>query len=492
MSRFNSSQAAVGTARAKMLPAGTPPATAPAGPANPLRSEANSSLVLAPSASDATLMQQAGFVLMCLFVVSGYANEFALRYFHVKAYISTVSWVALPLLLVLSGNLLRGLRDVTGRLWLFFLLWIFLAAPFSVWKGGSVTLLLDYIPHGWIQLFYYAGFLISFRHCRRFMFFLIASNVMLLLDCYLFGSVTGGRFEIPGSIFFSNANDLALQLLIAVTQFMYLLYQRQTWKRIVGASGILVALVYMLKTGSRGAFLATSVLAIVTVMLGKNRIRFVLAAVPMALALLLLVPSSFLHRATLIEFQPETTTARNMSDASAISSQIQRMALFRLSVTYAITHPLLGVGPGQFAVAASGDAAKQGTRPNWLGTHNSYTEVASECGLPAFFLYVAVIALTLVSNFRIFRRTAHLAEYRDLSALAFCFFSATLVYAICTFFFHIAYSSYLPSIAGMSVALRLGTSPSLWSSRPRGNWDRLRLAGPMPRTRIDTSIHTSA
>ncbi len=480
MSRFNTSRAALGTDRA----------TALAGPATVLKSEAGSSLILTPPASDATLLQQAGFVLMCLFVVSGYANEFALRYFHVKAYISTISWVVLPVLLVLSGNLLRGLRDVIGRLWLFFLLWIFLAVPFSVWKGGSVTMLLYYIPHGWIQLYYYAAFLISFRQCRRFMFFLIASNVMLLLDCYLFGSAAQGRFEIPDSIFFSNANDLALQLLIAITQFMYLLYQRQTWKQILGAAGILVALVYMLKTGSRGAFLATLVLAAVTIIFQKNRIRFVLVGVPIALTVLLLVPSSFFRRLTLIEFQPETTTARDMSDASAIASQIQRMALFRLSLSYAITHPLFGVGPDQFAVAASGDAAKEGVRPNWLGTHNSYTEVASECGLPAFFLYVAVIAVTLVSNFRIFRRTAHLAEYRDLAALASCFFGATLAYAICTFFFHIAYSSYLPSIAGMSVALRLATSPSLWRSRAQGFGDRPQAAGhfvPSLSARVGTS-----
>lgn len=462
MSRFNTPKAVVTTER-ETLPASALPASAPAGPATPRRSGSNSSLVLEPSVSDSTLLQRAGFALLCIFAVSGYANEFALRYFHVKAYVSTISWVLLPLLMVLSGNLLRGLRDVTGRLWLFFLLWVTLAVPFSVWKGGSVALLLSYVPHGWIYFYYCAAFLISFQHCRRFMFFLIASNFILLLDCFLFGATTEGRFEIPESIFFTNANDLALQLLIAITQFMYLLYQRQVWKHIVGAAGILIALMYMLKTGSRGAFLATVVLAIVSIAFGRNRIRFVLAGVPIAVALLILVPASFLHRLTLIEWQPETTTVRDYADASAVASQVQRMALFRQSLTFAITHPLFGVGPGQFAVAASGDSAKQGTRPTWLGTHNSYTEVASECGLPAFFLYVAVIAVTLVSNFRIFRRTAHLAEYRDLSAVAFCFFSATIVYAICTFFFHIAYSGYLPSIAGMSVALRLGTSPSLWS-----------------------------
>jgi hypothetical protein len=79
-------------------------------------------------------------------------------------------------------------------------------------------------------------------------------------------------------------------------------------------------------------------------------------------------------------------------------------------------------------------------------------------------LYTSVIVIALISNFRIFRRTANIPAYSDLSALAFCTFNATLAYAVCTFFFHIAYSGYLPSIAGMSVALRLGTDPSLWNS----------------------------
>jgi O-antigen ligase len=457
----------------------TAPGTAPA-----------TSLILEPSLSDAGLAQQMGFVVLCIFSISAYANEFAVRFFHTKAYISTVLWVLLPVLLILSGNLLRGLRDTIGGLWLGFLVWVSLAVPFSVWKGGSAALLVSYVPHGWIQLYYYAAFLVSFRQCRRLMFFLIASNFLLLLDCFLFGTVTDGRFEIPQSMFFTNANDLALQLLIGITQFLYLLYQRQAWKQILGGSGILLALMYMLKTGSRGAWLAVIVLACVSIAFGKNRLRSVLIGVPIALAALLLVPSSVFHRLTLVELQPETLIVTNTDDASAVASQIQRMALFRQSVMYAATHPLFGVGPGQFSVAAFGDSAKEGTQATWLGTHNSYTEVASECGIPAFLLYASVIVLTLVSNFRIFRRTANLPESSDLRALAFCMFNATLVYAICTFFFHIAYSSYLPGIAGMSVALRLCVHRSLWSSRAR--W-RLRTMGNVPvRLRAGTDSLTVA
>ncbi len=147
-----------------------------------------------------------------------------------------------------------------------------------------------------------------------------------------------------------------------------------------------------------------------------------------------------------------------------MASQTQRLALLRQSVVYALRHPLFGIGPGEFAVAASADAAKEGAAASWLGTHNSYTEVASECGIPAFLLYTGVIALTLVSTFRMFRRTAHFAEFGDLNALAFCTFNAMLVYAIATLFFHIAYSGYLPAIAGMSVALRLAADPVFWKA----------------------------
>jgi len=464
MSRFNTSKVLVKTAPTALDP-GVPIAP-PAVSAAP-SPVARSPLILDPAPSDVSLMQRVGFGLFCVLMLSGFANEFAMRAFHVKAYVSTVSWVLLPLLLALSGNLLRGLRDITGRLWFLFLAWIVLAVPFSVWKGGSVTLLLNYLPHGWILLFYCSSFLISFRHCRRFLYFVIASNFTLLLDCFLFGAVNDGRFDIPNSIFFTNANDLALQLLIAITQFMYLLYQRQVWKQAAGAIGILIALIYLLRTGSRGAFLATLILVLVCIAIGRNRTRLLIIGVPVAIAALVLVPSSAFHRLSLIALAPETITIGESTDIGAVASQVQRMALFRQSLTYALTHPLFGVGPGQFAVAAFGDAEKTGTRANWLGTHNSYTQVASECGIPAFILYVSVIGIALVSSFRIFRRTSRWAEHADLNAMAFCYFCATLAYAIATFFFHIAYSSYLPGLAGMVLALRLCTSPRLWSSRPQ-------------------------
>lgn len=402
------------------------------------------------AARDSSPGQRAGFALLCIFTISAYANEFATRIFHVKAYVSTVSWVLLPLLLLLSGNLIRPFRDKMSWLWVFFLAWILLATPFSVWRGGSVDLLIEYIPRGWIQLFYFAAFAISVKHLRRLMFFLAAADILLLIDCFWGGSMANGRLEIPDSMFFRNANDLSLQLIIAITQFLFLLYQRKIWVRAAGVAGMATALVYMLETGARGAFIAILLLAATGVLLARHRLRLVLIGVPAVAAALLLAPSGVFHRLTLFEPEDDARAATAL-DQAALGSQEQRLALLRQSVQTSLSHPLVGVGPGQFAVAASAELAEEGKHAPWLGTHNSYTEVASECGLPAFFFYTLVILFAMFSNFRIYRRAAQ----DDASALAFCLFASTFVYAVCTSFFHIAYSSYLPAIAGMSIALRL-------------------------------------
>jgi hypothetical protein len=68
--------------------------------------------------------------------------------------------------------------------------------------------------------------------------------------------------------------------------------------------------------------------------------------------------------------------------------------------------------------------------------------------------YVAVIGLCLRSNLRLYRRTRDLPAYRDLAGLSRCLLAGTLVFAISAFFFHMAYSPYLPSLAGFTVALQ--------------------------------------
>jgi O-antigen ligase len=91
----------------------------------------------------------------------------------------------------------------------------------------------------------------------------------------------------------------------------------------------------------------------------------------------------------------------------------------------------------------------------WLGTHNSYTQISSECGIPALIFYAAVIVFCLRSNFRLYLRTRDRPAHRELAALSRCLLAGTCVYAVSAFFFHMAYSADLPLLAGFTVALQL-------------------------------------
>jgi hypothetical protein len=91
-------------------------------------------------------------------------------------------------------------------------------------------------------------------------FFLMqtVAGLLLLINCALWGGVgaEGDRFSIVQSYFYSNSNDLALGLTTTVGFFLYLLVQKNASKWLLGTIAFLGDVYFLLKTGSRGGFVA--------------------------------------------------------------------------------------------------------------------------------------------------------------------------------------------------------------------------------------------
>jgi O-antigen ligase len=408
-----------------------------------------------------SMMQLLGFAMLCVFLLSGYANDFSYILLHGKAYISTVCVILVPAIWVLSGAALRGLQSPIGKYWLAFAVWLILAAPFSVWKGNTAVLLFNYIPKSYLMLFYAAAFAITLRQCRKLMFVLMFGAFLVVFSCFKFGSGAGGRLSIPTSIFFANANELGLQLALGVAFTTFVFFTKNTLLKLLGVGLIVISLFYSLKTASRGVFLAIAVMFLAVFLLNKHKALLVAAGVPSLLIALALLPASARHRLLFIKTDASAAQAGSGLELSALESQIQRQRLLKMSLELTVKNPLVGVGPGEFSVAAAGVKEKEGERPEWLGTHNTYTQVSSEAGLPAFFFYTAALFLCLRANLRRYRRAARKKGLEDVAGLSFSLFLAALVYAIATFFFHIGYSYYLPLILGISVAVDLASRPVL-------------------------------
>src|SRR5712691_5870970 len=263
-----------------------------------------------------------------------------------------------------------------------------------VWPGGAFWHTLDFAK----VLIIFIVIVTAVNTARRLGWIILiqsASVVVIAGVAVWRGRLSAGRLEglLGGS--YSNPNDLALAAVISLPLCLALLFlsrSRQGKAAWMIASLLLIYTVFL--TGSRGGFLSLVVAATVCLwefgIQGRRRYLLFLAALAGAACW----PSS---SATLVERLKGTFNAKQDAASSYASAQ-QRQRLFWRSIEVTEDHPLLGVGPGNFHVISG----------NWQVTHNSFTEISAEGGLPALVLYVWI----LWSGFRNLRAIKRFAQGR--------------------------------------------------------------------------------
>jgi O-antigen ligase len=401
------------------------------------------------------MAQTMGCAIVGFLPLLAYANELFLRKGYLEKNPTLIVWVALPVLAFLSGSLLRGLQDGIGRLWLSFGLSVGVAVLASSYFEEAAPTAFRYLISAWAQFLYVTAFAISIKHLRRLMLLTIAADCVLLLDCLLDGSLEHGRLILAGSNILGNPNELGLCLLVAIPQLMYLVYESHSWRRCVGLVAIVVAFVCLLKTASRGSFLAAIISGFILAVIVKQRTRVLTIGLVLVGVGAIWMPSQMLRRLSLTRYDSVSDLHLNRSDNEALQSEAERLSLLKTSLDIVALHPLAGVGPGQFATAVAEGAAQQGLTTRGLGPHNAFFQVATECGVPAFLLYTAVTLFILASNLGMYWRLQNEPALKDASVIALCLFTSTLAYTLCTLFTTAAYYNYVPVFAGMTAALRL-------------------------------------
>ena len=128
--------------------------------------------------------------------------------------------------------------------------------------------------------------------------------------------------------------------------------------------------------------------------------------------------------------------------------------LLRHSLIFTMQHPFFGVGPGMFPVADDAYSKGMGLRKgNWVGTHNSYTEVSSELGIPAFLFFVTAVAIALKGTYSVHKKTRGDPRLEDMGTVALALHYCMVIYAVTILFDHIAYTVMLPVFGGLAACL---------------------------------------
>jgi len=261
------------------------------------------------------------------------------------------------------------------------------------------------------------------------------------------GESTGGRVQgVLGGVF-QNPNELALSAVVVLPFcLVFMLLAGRGLRRLFwGACAVAITLGAIV-TFSRSGFLAlVAALLVAAWEFGFKGRRPLVIALSVLFAVVLTawsLPTGYGERLQTI-FNPELDTTG--------SAQLRQLLLWKsLSVT--LEHPLFGVGPGNFGVVSG----------VWRGTHNTFTQLSAEAGIPALLLFLWVLRRTFASM----TRTRNLAVHnQSVQVWVQGMRTSLIALLIGAFFYHAAFHFFLYFPIGYTVALsriaqQLSTGPA--------------------------------
>jgi O-antigen ligase len=288
--------------------------------------------------------------------------------------LGVIALIALILGTVGQGRIVK--LSPEAKLVMMLYVWCVLCVPFAFWRGGAFwTVFGDYGKC--IIMTIMIGIAVnSVTRLRRLLFIQAsATAIMAVIGCLFYRNMT--RLDI-GNGLYGNANDFAIMIALNWPICLgFMLATRNPFKKLLWGIGLIGMLWAVTLTYSRSGFMATMVAILASFWefgIKGRRKHVVIGAAVLALLLLpVLIPS---HYGTRLEgiFNPSIDPLDKGSSAA-------RRELLILSLKLTATHPIFGVGPGQFESATQ----------TWFVTHNTYTQLSSEVGIPGFILFILIL-----------------------------------------------------------------------------------------------------
>jgi hypothetical protein len=396
-------------------------------------------------------LQSVGCGMLCLYLFLLYSRlHDYVYYLHLPAIIMTV----LLVVVILSGEL-PGVVRRSSTLWVLGLtVCLGMSIPLSVWRGGAA----EAFASLWLKTaltFVCVAALVTTIGQVRAVCTSVAVGALLSAtrtDNQVFGRVSAD------SVRYGDSNEFAQLLLVGMT--LLLAYATRPANKVVframAAVGVSVELVVFLRSGSRGGLVGFFVV-LLAFFLSRNsaggRMALVLVVVMGAGLSAVLLPRSVRDRyLSVVGVDVESTEGQVAAAGSAAS----RHYLLKQSLWITLKNPLVGAGIGMFAVAENNAAMERGLpRGNWHETHNMYTQVSSEAGVPALicFLGILVCGFRSLSRARQYGAASQDPLSRDVRHMAQWIRLALIGMASSGFFLSVAYSPELYIVLAVSISV---------------------------------------
>ncbi|HWR51891.1 MAG TPA: O-antigen ligase family protein [Bryobacteraceae bacterium] len=362
---------------------------------------------------------------------------------------------------------LRYLRNTPSALFLFMTVWMVAAGLLGMYPGGSAERLTEVWARSLLAYVVVVCMATHLGAVRRLMAAIAwCLPAFSVLSVWLPGYVDGRLMILVSTL--ANPNDFALFLVVALPFGVWYVAESRHWTvlRLIVAASVFHAVIMLVQTGSRGGMMSAIAVLITGMVLCGRNMRMVLGVSALAAALigLAVVPQSLQQRYVTIVYDdvPET---EGSSASFAVGSKYARLELFLTSLRATAEHPLFGVGPGMFPDYIGMKLREQGRQGPWQQTHNAYTQMSAEAGIPAALAFLGVVLFCWRHANRV-RKAALTPALRQHAGMSVCLLAALTGYAFCALFSSIALLPVLPLITGVTVGLEESFRKATWVPEP--------------------------
>ena len=283
----------------------------------------------------------------------------------------------------------------------FWAFWYFLTAIANDVAADEFTLATDFIKlivMSWIT----ASVINTRARIHALIWILVICIGSVSFRTGLITIVTGGGGVVVGPEFLGHTNEYARYVIYTWPLMLYMArHSAHAYVRIGHMVIAVTAILSLIGTNSRGAFVAFAAMCIILWLYGSRKIVSVLLLATFVGVAYLALPTdrleSFTGRASTIEKAGEDL------------SFLQRTDSWAFGWDYALQNPYFGGGPGAFE------------RLHGFASHSSYFEVLGEAGFIGFIVYIIIALLAFAMVFRIRRKSrgiTDLAWAHDLALYA--------------------------------------------------------------------------
>jgi O-antigen ligase len=331
----------------------------------------------------------------------------------------------------------RGIQLTNdAKLVLLLFCWFCVCVPFASWKGGAAQIVLEFSKVVIMTLMISLA-VNSVKRLRTLLFVQAsATAIMAVVGCFFFRGLM--RLHM-GTGLYGNPNDFAIiiQLNWPIC-FGFLLAARNPFKKLLWATGLIFMLWAVTLTYSRSGFLATTAAVIYSFyefgIKGKRKYLVVVAGFLALFLMPVLLPSHYGRRLESIVNPSIDPMDQGSADA--------RRQLLIMSLKLTAQHPIFGVGPGQF----------QNITQTWFLTHNTYTQLSSETGIPGILIFI----LILRQAFRNLKEISHTERFRsdpEAQVFASTLRAAFVGYLVSAFFAAYGYELFIYALVAFTGVL---------------------------------------